>query len=94
MEGSQPGLSVGAVKRLRRIEGQIRGLQKMVEEGRDTVEVLTQIASVHQALRSTGRILLRAELSNRVGEAFDRHDRAGALEAAEAAVDLAFQHGR
>src|SRR6266480_1326097 len=38
--------------RLRRIEGQVRGLQKMVEEDRYCADILTQISSVHQALRN------------------------------------------
>ena len=66
----------------------------MVEEGRETGEVLTQMASVQQALRSTGRVLLLADLRTRVGDACDARDREGALEAAEAAMDLAFRHGR
>lgn len=66
----------------------------MVEEGRDSGEVLTQMASVHQALRSTGRVLLLADLRTRVGDACDARDRNRALKVAEAAVDLAFRHGR
>ncbi|MEO7083382.1 MAG: metal-sensitive transcriptional regulator [Gemmatimonadaceae bacterium] len=50
------------LKRLRRIEGQIRGLQKMVEEDRYCTDVMTQIASVHEALRSVGRELMRNHL--------------------------------
>ncbi|MEP6494715.1 MAG: metal-sensitive transcriptional regulator [bacterium] len=49
-------------KRLRRIEGQIRGIQKMVEEDRYCADVMTQIASVHEALRSVGRELMRNHL--------------------------------
>ena len=44
--------------RLRRIEGQVRGLQKMVEEERYCADVLVQVASVQEALRSAGRVLL------------------------------------
>jgi CsoR family transcriptional regulator, copper-sensing transcriptional repressor len=50
------------VKRLRRIEGQVRGLQKMVDEDRYCADVMTQIASVHEALRSVGRELMRNHL--------------------------------
>jgi len=49
-------------KRLRRIEGQVRGLQKMVEDDRYCADVMTQIASVHEALRSVGRELMRNHL--------------------------------
>lgn len=47
------------LKRLQAIEGQVRGLQKMVEEERPCVEVMTQIASVHEALRSVGKLMMR-----------------------------------
>ena len=49
-------------KRLRRIEGQVRGLQKMVEDDRYCADIMTQIASVHEALRSVGRELMRNHL--------------------------------
>ena len=50
------------LKRLRRIEGQVRGLQKMVEEDRYCADILTQISSVHEALRAVGRELMRNHL--------------------------------
>ena len=84
----------GALTRLRRIEGQVRGLQRMVEEGRDSMEVLTQMAAVREALRSTGKVLLLAEVKTGMAGACDACDRDGALEVAEAALDLAFRHGR
>jgi len=43
--------------RLRRIKGQIEGLEKMVQEGRYCVDLLQQIASVHEALRGVGRVV-------------------------------------
>ena len=52
------------LKRLRRIEGQIRGLQKMVEEDRYCPDIVTQIASVQEALRGVGRQLLRNHLKH------------------------------
>ena len=50
--------------RLRRIEGQVRGLQKMVEEDRYCADIMTQIASVHEALRAVGRELMRNHLKH------------------------------
>lgn len=50
------------LQRLRRIEGQVRGLQKMVEEERYCAEILTQIASVEQALGAVSKELLRNHL--------------------------------
>lgn len=52
------------LKRLRRIEGQVRGLQKMVEEDRYCADILTQISSVHEALRGVGRELMRNHLKH------------------------------
>ena len=52
------------LKRLRRIEGQVRGLQKMVDEERYCADILTQISSVHEALRAVGRELMRNHLKH------------------------------
>ena len=50
--------------RLRRIEGQVRGLSRMVEDDRYCADVLTQMASVHQALRAVARELMRNHLKH------------------------------
>ncbi len=47
------------IQRLNRIEGQIRGLKGMAEEDRYCPELLTQVASVHEALRGVARVILR-----------------------------------
>lgn len=52
------------LKRLRRIEGQVRGLQRMVEDDRYCADILTQISSVHEALRGVGRELMRNHLKH------------------------------
>ena len=52
------------LKRLRRIEGQVSGLHKMVEEDRYCPDIITQIASVQEALRGVGRQLLRNHLKH------------------------------
>ena len=52
------------LKRLRRIEGQLRGLQKMIDEDRYCADILTQISSVHEALRGVGRELMRNHLKH------------------------------
>jgi CsoR family transcriptional regulator, copper-sensing transcriptional repressor len=60
--GVDPAIKERNLKRLRRIEGQVRGLQKMVGEDRYCADIMTQIASVHEALRSVGRELMRNHL--------------------------------
>jgi CsoR family transcriptional regulator, copper-sensing transcriptional repressor len=52
------------LKRLRRIEGQVRGIHKMIEEDRYCADILTQISSVHEALRAVGRELMRNHLKH------------------------------
>jgi CsoR family transcriptional regulator, copper-sensing transcriptional repressor len=59
-----PATTDSNLKRLRRIEGQVRGLQKMVEDGRYCADVLTQISSVQEALRAVGRELMRNHLKH------------------------------
>lgn len=60
--GVDPGIKAANLTRLRRIEGQVRGLQKMVDDDRYCADILTQIASVQEALRGVGRELLRNHL--------------------------------
>lgn len=67
-----PDVKIANLKRLRRIEGQIRGLQKMVEEERYCSEIITQIASVHEALRGVGRALMRNHLRHCAAQAIKK----------------------
>jgi len=46
------------INRLKRIEGQVRGLQKMIDYGRDCESVLTQLAAVRSAIESVGALVL------------------------------------
>ena len=57
-----PELKQSNQKRLRRIEGQIRGLQKMVAEDRYCADIIVQIASVQEALRGVARNLMKNHL--------------------------------
>ena len=50
--------------RLRRAEGQIRGIQKMIEEDRYCADILVQVAAVQEALRAVGRELIRNHLKH------------------------------
>jgi CsoR family transcriptional regulator, copper-sensing transcriptional repressor len=55
--------------RLRRVEGQVRGLQKMVDEDRYCIDVLTQVAAVKAALDSVALLLLADHTEHCVTEA-------------------------
>lgn len=52
------------LRRLRRIEGQVRGLQRMVEEDTYCVDVLVQIAAARAALKSVGMTILRGHVNS------------------------------
>ena len=60
--GVDPAIKEANRHRLRRIEGQIRGLQKMVEEDRYCADIITQVASVQEALRGVARNLMKNHL--------------------------------
>lgn len=88
-----PDTKARNLKRLRRIEGQIRGLQKMVEDDRYCADIMTQISSAHEALRAVGRELMRNHL---------KHCAAAAIAAGGAErdtmydelVDMMYKHSR
>ena len=80
-------------KRLRRIEGQVRGLQKMVDEDRYCADILTQIASVHEALRSVGRELMRNHLKHCASAAI-RQGPAEAEAMYDELVEMMYRHSR
>lgn len=52
------------ILRLRRIEGQVKGIQKMVEEGKQCGEILIQIAAVRSAINSVGGLILENYMKN------------------------------
>jgi DNA-binding FrmR family transcriptional regulator len=81
------------LKRLRRIEGQVRGLQKMMEEDRYCADVMTQISSVQEALRGVGRELMRNHLKHCAASAIKSGD-AEAEAMYDELVDLMYKHNR
>ncbi len=80
-------------KRLRRIEGQVRGLQKMVDDDRYCADIMTQIASVHEALRAVGRELMRNHLKYCASSAI-RAEGEHAEAMYDELVDLMYRHSR
>src|SRR5215207_1318745 len=67
--GVDPEVKHSISTRLRRIEGQVRGLLKMIDEERYCADVLMQLSSVQEALRGVGRSLLHNHLKHCVTEA-------------------------
>jgi len=81
------------IKRLRRIEGQVRGLQKMVDDDRYCADIMTQISSVQEALRGVGKELMRNHLKHCATGAI----RSGGGEAErmyDEILDLMYTHNR
>ena len=64
-----PDVKLRNLNRLKRIEGQVRGLQRMVAEDRYCADILTQLSSVEEALRAVGREVMRNHLKHCATEA-------------------------
>lgn len=89
-----PEIKSGVLTRLRRIEGQVRGLQRMVEEERYCTDVITQMSSVQEALRGVGRELLRNHLKHCATAAIRAEDPAAAEAMYDELVELMFRGAR
>ena len=76
-------------KRLRRIEGQVRGLQRMIDEDKYCIEVLDQIAAVTKALQAVAIELLDDHLSHCVAEALTTGGKIADDKVAEASAAIA-----
>ena len=72
--------------RLRRIEGQVRGLQRMVEEDAYCIDILTQLSSVQAALRAVGMGLLDDHVRHCVRESIEQGSGEAKIEELMAAV--------
>lgn len=80
--------------RLRRAEGQVRGLARMVEQRRYCPDVLTQISAVHESLRGVARLLMRNHLEHCATNALRSGDAARAQEVYAELTDLFYKHVR
>ncbi len=77
------------LKRLRRIEGQVRGLQRMVEEDAYCIDVLTQVSAVTKALQAVSLGLLEDHVGHCVVDAARDSDAAAQVKVREAADAIA-----
>ncbi|MDQ6760579.1 MAG: metal-sensitive transcriptional regulator [Acidobacteriota bacterium] len=89
-----PDIKASNLNRLRRIEGQVRGLHKMVEEDRYCADIVVQISSVQEALRSVGRALMRNHLRHCATEAMTSGDKAQAEAMYDELLELIYKHLR
>lgn len=77
------------LKRLRRIEGQVRGIQRMVEEDTYCIDVLTQVSAVTKALQTVSLGLLEDHVGHCVVDAARESDDAAEVKVREAADAIA-----
>ena len=88
-----PAIKSANLRRLRRIEGQVRGLQKMVTDDRYCADIVTQVASVQEALRGVARQLMRNHLKHCATSAI-RQGEADAEAMYDELLDLVYKHLR
>src|SRR3954463_4898296 len=88
-----PDIKKRNLLRLKRIEGQVRGIQKMVDDDRYCADIMTQISSVNEALRSVGKELMKNHLKHCAATAIRSSDEE-ATAMYDEIVDLMYKSGR
>jgi len=73
---------------LRRIEGQIRGIQKMIEEKRYCIDILTQLSSIVGAIRRVEENILNRHLRGCVRESFTRRNKENKAQKIDEVIDV------
>jgi DNA-binding FrmR family transcriptional regulator len=89
-----PDIKASNLKRLRRIEGQVRGLQRMVEEDRYCADIIAQVASVQEALRGVARSLMRNHLHHCAAKALQGDSEQERQVMYDELLDLIYKHLR
>jgi DNA-binding FrmR family transcriptional regulator len=69
-------IKASALRRLKRIEGQVRGLSRMIEEDRYCIDIVTQVSAVRAALRRAEEEILRDHVAHCVEDAIETGNRA------------------
>ncbi len=82
------------LRRLNRIEGQVKGLHRMVEGETYCVDVLTQISSVHEALRGVGKVIMRDHLQHCVTDALRAGDDVKAERTYQELMDVIYKFAK
>ncbi len=84
----QPDVKTAALKRLKRIEGQVRGLARMIEDDRYCIDVVTQISAARAALRRLEEEVLREHVAHCVRHAIASGDAAEQTKKVEELMDV------
>ena len=92
--GVDPEAKAANLRRLRRLEGQVRGLQRMVVEDRYCPDIMIQISAAQEALRTVGRELMRNHLRHCVTQAASEGRTARADAMYDELVELIYKHSR
>jgi DNA-binding FrmR family transcriptional regulator len=92
--GVDAALKSSNLKRLRRIEGQVRGLQKMVEEDRYCPDIMIQVSAVREALRTVGRALMRNHLKHCITHTIAGGTREETEAVYDELIELIYKHSR
>jgi len=92
--GVDPEIKLANLHRLRRIEGQIRGLQRMVDDDRYCPDILVQLSSVQEALRAVSQALMRNHLKHCVTQAVRKGRKADAEAKYDELMELIYTHSR
>lgn len=91
--GVDPDIRDRNLKRLSRIEGQVRGVRRMVEEDRYCPDILVQVASIQEALRGVSREVMRNHLAHCAADA-EREGGQAAEAMRDELLDLIFKYLR
>lgn len=92
--GVDPETKAANLRRLRRIEGQVRGLHRMVEEDRYCPDILVQLSAAQEALRHVGRALMANHLRHCVTEALRDGSDARVESTYDELLELIYKHSR
>ena len=82
------------LRRLNRIEGQVKGLKRLVEADTYCVDVMTQISSIHEALRGVGKIMMRNHLQHCVTNTLRDGDEQKAEKTYQEMMDLIYKFAK
>jgi DNA-binding FrmR family transcriptional regulator len=89
-----PAIKEANGHRLRRIEGQVRGLERMVEEDRYCADIITQVASVQEALRGVARNLMKNHLHHCAAKALESGKKQQTEAMYDELLELIYKHLR
>jgi DNA-binding FrmR family transcriptional regulator len=92
--GVNPEIKAANLRRLRRIEGQVRGLQRMIEDDQYCADILVQISAVQEALRAVGKGLMKNHLEHCAATTFRSGSDEERAAMADELLQLVYKHAR